>query len=70
MLASALGGGDPAQQLVVVESISGDNVRQRRLAGGDRTRLVEYQGLQFVGIFERLAAFDEDAVFRSLAGPD
>jgi hypothetical protein len=57
-------------QLVAAHRTEGDNVGQLRCALCDRAGFVQHHRVQSAGSFKMLAALEENAVFRPLAGAD
>ena len=53
VLAVALGGGDEAQQLVLVDAVGGRDGDDLGLAAGERAGLVEHDGVERGGLLER-----------------
>ena len=68
--ATPLGGRGQAEQFALVELERGQDVRERRLALGDRAGLVEDDRVKLVGRLQGLPALDEHPVLGAAAGAD
>ena len=70
MLALALGGGDEAQQLVLVDAVGGRDRDDLGLAARERAGLVEDDGVERGGLLERHRVLEEDAALGAQSGAD
>ena len=70
VLAVALGGGDQAQHLVLVDAVGGRDRDDLGLAAGQRAGLVEDDGVERGGLLERHRVLEQDAALGAQAGAD
>ena len=67
MLAGGIGGGGPAQDIALADIGRGADLDDRGLAGGDGAGFVQQDGRQFLGVFQRFAIAEEDAILGAAA---
>ena len=70
VLGRAFDAGGEAEELALVEPGGGDDLRDRRLALGERAGLVDDQGVDLLHHLERLGVLDQDAEAGAAADAD